>query len=418
MHKRNESFNKTHLAFSTYFLFGIRNLRRNSRRTLLTILALAVAMGSLTYLFAFLNAYMTSMKENFVLSMNGHVQIYAQNFKETNLIDDYIKNPTEIIEFLNQNPNVEGWTGRISTSGLASVARSTTSVAIIGIDPVQETNVTFLKDFVIEGEWLNSSVRGVILGNNVAKNLEVEIGDKVVFTTQGPGGDIVSEAFRVRGIIQSGIPDIDRMFSLIDLKSVQDWLGIGDGITELIIRTESFESVNLVTNNLSEEFDHSYDVWPWYEQNPIIQQLIAMQDAFRFILVGIVVILVLGQLINTMFMSLHDRVREFGLMESLGSQRMNLFSMLIWESVILVSIGGTFGYLIAYLIMTISSGIDLTAFGDTLGSLYIDSVVRPFIDLESTIFIFSTIFITAILTGLIPAWRATRLNPIEALRRI
>ena len=408
------------LSLSTYVLLGIRNLSRNPRRTALTLIALVISVGALTFLLAFINAYMNSMKENFVLSMNGHIQVYGENFKDTGLIDDYIKNSLIIEKFLQNSIYADKWTQRITTSGLASVARSTTSVAIIGVDPIREIEVSRLGTFIIDGQWLEGGNRGVILGSSVADNLEVEINDKIVFMTQGPGGSFVSEAFRLRGILHSGIPDIDKTVALIAINPMQSWLGIEDGATEIVIIASSFEDVDFLVDDFKNEFGSSIDARAWYQENPLINQMLGMQTAASSIMISVVVALVLGQLINTMFMSLYDRIREFGVMEALGSQRLNLFAMLITESMLVVFIGGLIGYGIAYVavLYTAEVGIDLSLFGDTLGSLYVDSVLRPSIDLNSTILVFIAILITSILAGLFPAWRATKLNPIDSMRQV
>ena len=163
-----------------------------------------------------------------------------------------------------------------------------------------------------------------------------------------------------------------------------------------------------------------FDVRRWYSIDPLVEQMLAIQDVYTLILIGVVVAVVLGQLINTMFMSLYDRVREFGLMEALGSRRSNLFAMLIWESIILVVAGGLIGYAIAFaaVLWTGTVGIDLSQYGEMLSSLYIDPVIRPSLDAKPTLYIFGTIVATAVLAGILPAWRATRLKPAQAMRQI
>ena len=409
------------LSLATYFSLAARNLRRNSRRTLLTLVSVIVAMGALTYLIGFVNAYMNSMQDNFVLVMNGHIQVYGPDFRQSNLIDDYMPDVAPVAALLDADPRVLAWTARVQASGLASVARATTAVAIVGVDPVREAGVSRLAGLVTEGAWLEpGDGGGVLLGDEVAENLEVGLGGKIVVMTQAPGGDIVSEAFRVRGILNSGVPEIDRALAIVTLATAQEWLGLGAGATEVVVRTFTYEDVDPAADALDAALGGRFDVERWYSIDPLIEQIIALQDVSTFILIGVVVAVVLGQLVNTMFMSLYDRVREFGLMEALGSRRRNLFAMLIAESLILVVAGGTIGYLLALLavLWTGAVGIDLAAFGDTLGSLYIDSVIRPSLDGRSTAYVFGTIAATALLAGVLPAWRATRLDPAQAMRRI
>lgn len=409
------------LSFATYASMAVRNLRRNWRRTMLTLTALVVAMGALTYLMGFVNAYMVSIKETFVLVMNGHIQIHAPGFKDSNLIDDYMRNVSPVTDRLATLPGVRAWTTRISTSGLASVATATTAISIVGIDPEREPEVSRLAQFVTEGEWLApDDDDGILLGDDVAENLEAEIGDKIVVMTQAPGGDIEAQAFRVRGLLSSGIPDIDRALVLVTLRSAQGWLNLDGGATDIIVRATGFDAVDTVADSIGAGLEGQFDIRRWYNQDPLIETMLEFQDVSHFMLIGIVVAVVLGQLINTMFMSLYDRVREFGLMEALGSRRRNLFGMVIAESVILVVGGGVLGYSIALIAVLITgrTGIDLSFAAEMLASMYIDPIVRPTMDVRSSLYVGGTIVITAILAGLLPAWQATRLNPVDAMRQV
>jgi putative ABC transport system permease protein len=409
------------LSLATYASMAVRNLLRNSRRTALTLVALIVAMGALTFLMGFVNAYMVAIQENFVLVMNGHVQVYAPGYKDSNLIDDHMPDILPIANHLESLPGVQAWTARITTSGLASVARASTSVGIVGVDPLREPEVSRLARFVSAGEWLASGDdAGILLGDDVAENLEAAIGDKIVVMTQAPGGDIEAQAFRVRGLLHSGIPKIDRFLVLVTLQSAQKWLSLGDGATNIIVRTKDFDSVDPVADTLAASAGDSFDVQRWYTQDLMISTILEFQNVSNFMLIAIVVVVVLGQLINTMFMSLYDRTREFGLMEALGSRRRNLFGMVIAESTILVVVGGVVGYAVAFVAVWITgrTGIDLSHASDMLASFYMDPVIRPSLDLRSSMQVGVTIIVTAILAGLLPAWRATRLNPIDAMRQI
>ena len=163
---------RARLSLTTHFQLAARNLLRNSRRSVLTLAAVVVAMGALTYLIVFTDAYLNSMKDNFVLVMNDHVQIYGPDFKESGLIHDYMRVPSVLAAHLDADPRVQAWTARIQASGLASVARATTAVAIVGVDPERERGVSRLGTFLAAGEWVDAAdLRGVLLGADVAENL-------------------------------------------------------------------------------------------------------------------------------------------------------------------------------------------------------------------------------------------------------
>ena len=415
---------RTRLSLGTYFSLAARNLARNSRRTALTLVALVVAMGALTYLMGFVNGYLTSMRDNFVLVMNGHLQVTAPGYTDSRGIEDFMPDTSPVADALAGDPRVRAWTERATASGLISVAAETTAAAVVGIDAEREPGVSRLHSFLSDGEWLSADdPRGVLLGQDVAETLEVELGDKVVVMSQTPEGDIAGEAFRVRGLLRSGVLEIDRGLALVPLGSAQSWLGLGDGVTEVVVRAASYEDVDSLADDLAERIDLApgeFEIHRWYRQNPLLEATQSMQDVYYAIMIGVVIAVVLGQLINTMYMSLHDRLREFGLMEALGSARGNLFAMLIVESALLVFAGGALGYGIALVAVWITGqiGIDLSEYAGVVSALNLDTVIRPILDARATTYLAGTVVATALLAGVLPAWRATRLNPVEAMRQV
>ncbi len=410
------------LSAVTYFLLALRNLTRNMRRTVLTIGALVVAIGSLTFMLTLTEGYLGSMKDNFVLTQFGHIQINAPGFQDGGLIDDFMVDPSPAAAAVQADPNVIAWSQRVEVSGLANVAAASASVQVIGVQPDAEAGVTRLANFVSEGAWLQpDDDGGILLGKGVAETLDVDLGKKVVLMTQAPGGEIRSEVFRVRGILNSGSPVVDRVLAIVTLGAAQDWLGLDDGATGLVVRVDSHDNTNIVYERILGQLDpDKFEVQRWFDVDPFVQQIIESSDASIIIILVVVVVVVLGEIINTMFMSLYERIREFGLMEALGTGRRQLFSMLLWEATVLVAIGGALGYGVAALLTAYygRTGIDLSAFSEGLSTFYLDPVVHPVLGLQTSAYILGTILVTALLAGVLPAWQATRLNPVDAMRQI
>ena len=410
------------LSSVTYFLLALRNLTRNMRRTVLTLIALVVAIGSLTFMLTLTEGYLGSMKDNFVLTNFGHIQVNAPGFQDDGLIDNFMADTGPATGAAEADPNAIASSRRVVVSGLANVATASASVSVIGVEPQAERGVTRMAEFVTAGAWLEvGDDTGVVLGVDVAETLEAEMGDKVVLMSQAPGGEFRSEVFRVRGIMASGTPEIDRLMAVVTLAAAQAWMGLGDGATTVVLRVDNHENTDAVFERLLGQLDGAqFEVQRWFDVDPFVQQIVESSDASIIFILAIVVVVVLGEIINTMFMSLYERIREFGLMEALGTGRRQLFSMLLWETTVLVSIGGTLGYLGAAILTAIygRKGIDLTAFTESLSSLYMDPVIHPVMDLKITVLILATIAVTALLAGVLPAWRATKLNPVEAMRQI
>lgn len=410
------------LSAKTYLALGLRNLTRHRWRTGLTLASLIVGIGALTFLMGIQEGWLTSMRENFVLTASAHVQVHGLGFEESLQIQDRIADPGPVTAAVSANGDVRAWTRRVRMPGLASVASASTAAIIIGVDPVAEPSVTRLAQFVAEGAWLDpGDHRGLLLGATLAENLDVRLGEKVVLMTQSPTGEIASEAFRMRGTLRAGVPEIDQFAALIPLASAQSWLGIGAGVTDVVIRAYDHERTEAIAAGLSARLAaDSYEVMRWYDLDPFVKQTLELSGASTVIVLGVVISVVLAQIINTMLMSFYERVREFGLMDALGTRRVQLFAMVLWEGIVLVTIGGGAGCVlgVAATLYWGQVGIDLSSFAEATSLLYMDPVMRPVLAADSIVTILVTMAITAVLAGIYPALRAARLNPVEAMRKI
>ncbi|MBT2968474.1 MAG: ABC transporter permease [Candidatus Thiodiazotropha sp. (ex Ctena orbiculata)] len=404
----------------TYLHLASRNLVRNRRRTLITLLTMIFGIATLTLLSALNDGWLSQMKTNFILSYTGHLQIHATGFEASQNLSDRIQEPEEVSKLMQSYPEIVGWTQRIRTSGLASVGGSSAGVQVIATDPEQETWVTSMDQRVTSGTWLRPGIsHDLILGYTVAQNLGAELGDRVILMVQRLNGEMVSDVFFLRGILETGAPQIDRSLALVSLNSAQQWLQMGDSVTDIVIRADIHEHTDdlyrLFTQQLSE---HKYEIMPWQELDPMVRQWLEFSDAYGFVILLVVIILVIIEILNTMLIALHERQKELGVIVAIGTTRIRIFLMLLLEAVMLIFIGAILGYLAGSLLVysLADTGINLTRFANAFEFFYMDPVIHPQLTQDSAVKILSATLIAALLAGLYPAWRATHLSLSQALR--
>jgi ABC-type lipoprotein release transport system permease subunit len=405
---------------AVYLRLGVGNLLLHPARTMLTLLALVIGIAALTFLSAMVDGLMHNMKSNFVLNELGHIQVHAKGFEQTRRIADHIKDSTVVDDLLQQQTAVQAFTHRLRVSGMASAAGSNAMAWISGIEVDGETRVSRLRTFMTQGDWLRADhPRDVVLGSVLAERLELTLGDKVVLMAVGPGGDVFSEVFHLRGILHSGVMDMDATTTLIALPMAQQWLSLGHGVTDVVLRLDDFASVNSVASTLRAGLNpDQFEVLRWMDIDPMAEQWTQFNDAYTWVVLSVVIVVILAEVLNTMLMSMHDRMRELGLMAALGTGRRAMFSMMIWETLLLVAIGGALGFFVGYLFVNHYGvhGIDLSRYSAAFSFMYIEPIIYPVMTWEQNTKILVSALLGAVLAGLYPAWKASRLNPVVAMR--
>jgi ABC-type lipoprotein release transport system permease subunit len=408
------------LNAASYLDLALRNLWRNPKRTLLTLLSMVLGVAALTLLGALNDGWLKEMQDNFILALTGHVQVHARGFEASQHLRDQITDVSLIRRIIDSDPEIAGWTLRVRSSGLASASGVSAGVQIMGVDPEQETWVTRMHQAITPGHWLRPGMpRDLALGATLVTNLGAAVGDRVVLTAQRPNGEMASEVFYLRGVLQTGSPQIDRTLALIDIAAMQLWLELGQAVTDVVVRAQRHEASGRVQQRFFAALDPDrFEVMGWQELDPMVSQWLRFSDAYGLVLILVVAALVLVEVLNTMLMALHERTRELGIMAALGTRGPQLFTMVLLEGLILIFLGAVIGYVtgalgVSYLAL---EGIDLSRFANAFEFFYMSPVIRPLLTPDSALRILGATLIAALAAGLYPAWRAARIVPQDALR--
>jgi putative ABC transport system permease protein len=222
-------------------------------------------------------------------------------------------------------------------------------------------------------------------------------------------------------VLASGVLDIDTYAAIIPLRTGQRWLAIDDAVTDVIVFARDFESVPSLATQLREDFSgRGLEVLSWNEINPMAEQWSQFANVSSWIILGIVIFVVMAEVLNTMLMSMHERTRELGMMGALGVTHWQIFTMVLWETLILVVIGSLLGFTLGAWVSAYfgEHGIDLSRWAVAFSFSYMESVVYPELSLDSVKNVLGAAVIGAFVAGLYPAWKAARLEPTIAMRQV
>jgi ABC-type lipoprotein release transport system permease subunit len=265
--------------------------------------------------------------------------------------------------------------------------------------------------------------RGVVIGNKMAKKLNLRIGKKLVYTTTDASGEIVSDMARVTGIFRTGVIEVDGAMVLLPINSVRETLHYNaqDATLVAVIINDQRYSEEVRDEIVVAVENPQREVLTWKQTQADLAGLIAMDKSGNYIMQVLIGLLIAAGILNTLLMSVLERSREFGVMMAIGMSPTTLFKLVLVESLWLALIGLVLGIIItipwyAYLHYV---GLDFSGAmgGDySAGGVLVDTMVRIRLFKESIIAILAGVFTLTLLSGIYPAWRAGRITPVESLR--
>ena len=402
-----------------------RNLWRNRRRTLLT-------MGSIVF-GVFLAVVFTAMQDRNWKDMidlaarlgGGHVSLQHPEYLDTPTLTRTVVRDEAVAAAL------DGEGGRIARSvdrvvgpTMLATAGENFSAAFIAFDPEVEDETTLsILEALDEGEALEpGDARGVILGHRLASNLGMELGDKVVYTVTDRNGEIVSGLARLRGTLRTNAPTVDGGFCLLPLDTVRDLLGYGDDEATLVaVFLQDQRKSGGVAGRLDRELGETVAAVPWNTSQPQLAAFIALKVGGAVVMEILIAVLVAAGIFNTLFVSVMERLREFGIMLAIGWSPGRLFRLVMMESVWLAALGLVGAFLITlgpYLYLS-STGLDLTAvYGGTVevAGVGLDPVLKVGIFPRNAVLIGLFAVVATLASGIYPAWRAGKVQPVETIK--
>ena len=382
-------------------------------RTLLVIIMIAVSMSMMLSIQGIFDGMTVNMINAFLRSDSGEVSLYYKNYRLNPQINNHIKNATLIKKNIMNKYGVDTIALRYSVEGLSSTARKSSFSNIIGIDLEEEEKFGKFSDFLKEGE-LSFRKNGTLIGKELAKRLKVKIGSKVIFSTQDMQGNINSIALRVRGIIQTNNISIDHKSLYMDKKKLYQFLNINkNSATQIAMRTED----KSIINALKKEYA-SLDVKSFLELNPMLKQMKDMMSIFTSITFTIVMIVVFIGIMGVMYVSILDRIREFGIMRSIGMPYKFIQLQILLEAFFIgiagYTIGATLGAISLFYLQNI--GLDLSLFEEGLSNFGMPTILYAHQEIGYYTNTFYAIMIASLLSVILPLRKIKKLKPIEVIK--
>ena len=398
-----------------------RNLWRNRRRTLLTLSAMAVSLALLTLSLGIFSGMLVDILASTTEQYHGHLVITATGYLDDHDMYKNFAADSSIDTRLAADPVVTGFSSRLRGFGLVSHAQSSYPAEFLGIDPARETAVTNLDRQLTAGQFLgNADDDGAVLGSSLAKKLGVVPGDELVFVTQAADGSIGNDLLIVRGIFRTGHSGHDNGLVLVPQHWLQRVMALDGRIHEIAVDVDEPLKAAQYRKLLAPGLPAGMTVTDWGVLLPEMREAIASFDVSRMIFVVILYFATGLGILNTIFMSVIERTREFGILMALGLRPPQVKRLVLLESFLLGLLGTAIGLVCGLGLSAYMSSVGIDLSGWITPVSYAGGTIQPRLKavFESRNFIDPAwlLLVVAVLAGYFPARRAARLQPVEAIR--
>ncbi len=398
-----------------------RNIWRNKRRSIITILAVTFAvMLSIAMRGLQLGTYEVNI-ETVVNMFSGYLQIQKTGYQKNPSLQKSFSFDQNLREILRKEARITGFTPRVVGDGLISFKENSAGAAILGIAPKTEKTLSEIMNKLNAGRFFQGdSSNEIVIGHTLLANLKVEIGDTVVVLAQGYDGSLGNLLFRIAGTLKTGSREFDAGAVFMGLSTAQDLLAMYGRVNMIAISLDDLDDIPGVQNNLNRALQNSQlTALKWNEIMPDFEQTIQLDNIGGILFLGILVVVVAFGIMNTVLMSVTERFREFGVTLSIGMPQRKLVLQVFLETLFIALIGIVIGNILA-------AGINYyivqnpIVFGGEFAELYAEYGFLPRLEssLKGHIFRNSSLatFIISILAGLYPLLKVYRLEPLKGIR--
>ncbi len=394
-----------------------RNLWRHSRRTVVTVAAMTLALLVLILYTGLIEGYLQNMEGNILDLEVGDVQAHAGDYLNRPSIYTRIEEPEAVLDSLES----QGYraTARLLGGGLVAARESSAGASFRGVDVERDALVSKIHQHVSQGEWLDASApKGVVLGRRLAQTLDVKTGDELVFLSQAADGSMANDLFEVRGVLMGVGDATDRAGVFLTAEAFREFFALSNGAHQIILRRtgdQELDDVALAVQTAGAELD----VKTWRELMPTMASLIDSTRSMIQIVFYVVYVVIAILVLNAMLMAVFERIREFGVMKAVGVSPGTVLRIILVEAALQTGIAILIGLALSVpgLWYLTNIGIDTGAMGgiSLMGVAFNQiwyAIVTPYTFWGPVMALTAMVAIAV----LYPALKAARLAPLDAMR--
>lgn len=404
----------------TLFKIAWRNVWRNKLRSLTVIVSMVLGLWSGLFAVSMMLGLNDQRMDSAINSYLSHIQVHHPSFSENFDLEHTVVGFDSLQNFLKSAEGIKYFSSRTIVSAMASTAHGSEGVRLIGINPDAEKNITNVHQSMVKGSYFNSvKSKPAIIGEKLAEKLKIDVKKKIYLTFVDKDGNQQRLKLKVEGLFKTASSLFDRTNIYMKQQDLQKILNDKSAIHEIGIICEDLALVNNMAEEINVESPNN-KAETWGQIAPELGFAQEIMGSVIYIFMGIILIALSFGIINTMLMAVLERKKELGMLMSVGLNKRKVFLMVVFETVFISVVAAPIGIFLSYMLISYfgNHGIDLSSVGEGLEELGIQTRVYTKLSFGNYINISILTLVVTFLSSLIPARRALKLNPAEAVRAL
>ena len=400
---------------------AVRNIFRNRRRTAITMFSIVVGFAAMACFGGFIEFSFEGLRETTIRTRLGHLQIYAHGYSQHRVSDPesvLISEPDEVMARIAELPGVAAVTPRLSFSGLGSTGSATVNVSVVGVDPEGEEEFADFETLVAGSSLEPGDPEAGLIGEELRNGLGAEVGDWVTVLTTSFDGVINAVDFRVAGVVRTGSKEYDSVFVKVPIELAQRAKETGEveRIVVLLDDTDDLPALRPRIEEVLSSFDDEFETRRWDELAGFYDAVVALYTGIFTVFAGIVGVVVMFSVANTMTMAVFERTGEIGALRAIGARRSTLIAMFLIEGVGVGLLGAGLGAVASWLIASAVQAMGGIAMPPPPG---MSQGFQAYFSLTGDVLrnAFAVTVAATLVSAVYPAYAASRIRIVEALQQ-
>jgi len=397
-----------------------RNLWRRPQRTALSLLSIAIVTALLVFMLSFQLGVYATMKEATLRIFDGYAQLQPRGYAADPDLDTAIANPRRLADEAVAIVGVTAAAPRVNGFAILANGERSYGAAVIGVDPASEAKISSIAGAIRNGRYLApSDTAAAVVGDVLARNLELKVGDKVTVLGAARDGSVAADVLRVDGVFRSGVPDFDRSILEMPLARAQETFAMNGAANTIALGGRSLGKVNAALPRLGAlAHANGLAVRDWADMEPAMRDALELKYATSMLFYLTLVVVVAFIILNTLLMSVLERTREFGMLLAVGTRTGQIGAMVWLELFGLAILGCAIGLAVGAgaTLWFEHRGIEIAGMGKILAQYGMPS--RLYLTLTPLSALIGPGALLAAITvgGVVPYLRVARLTPALAMR--